>query len=189
MTNLSCDNCGCLESSHETSAYRGSKPRSCLSCRHCLGFYTVRKPVVEQPPTLILTIGLPRSGKSTWARSTGHPVVNPDSVRLALYGERYKSEAEPMVWTITRYMITALFIAGNQTIVLDATNTTRARRDEWQGGPWKLVYKHFATSLDVCLGRAVTDGREDLIPVIERMNRWYESPDEHEQANSLDTQF
>ncbi|KKK82651.1 hypothetical protein LCGC14_2801230, partial [marine sediment metagenome] len=46
---------------------------------------------------LILTVGLPRSGKSTWARKQGHPIVNPDSIRLALYGEPFIEEAEPMI--------------------------------------------------------------------------------------------
>lgn len=42
---------------------------------------------------LILTIGLPRSGKSTWAKQQGCPVVNPDSIRLALHGKAYIQEA------------------------------------------------------------------------------------------------
>jgi hypothetical protein len=60
---------------------------------------------------LILTCGLPRSGKSTWARGQGVPVVNPDSVRLALHGQVYRKESENMVWAIAETMIRALFIA------------------------------------------------------------------------------
>ncbi len=30
---------------------------------------------------LILTVGLPRSGKTTWALEQGWPIVNPDSIR------------------------------------------------------------------------------------------------------------
>src|SRR5690554_6874569 len=31
---------------------------------------------------LICTVGLPRSGKTTWARKQSYPIVNPDSIRL-----------------------------------------------------------------------------------------------------------
>jgi predicted kinase len=33
---------------------------------------------------LILTVGLPRSGKTTWAKQQGVPMVNRDAIRLAL---------------------------------------------------------------------------------------------------------
>jgi predicted kinase len=49
---------------------------------------------------LILTVGLPRSGKSSWSRQQTFPVVNPDSIRLALHGLRFAPEAEPFVWAI-----------------------------------------------------------------------------------------
>ncbi|GAF94425.1 unnamed protein product, partial [marine sediment metagenome] len=62
---------------------------------------------------LILTVGLPRSGKTTWARKQGIPMVNPDSIRLALHGKAFIEEAEPMIWTIAKYMVRALFIAGH----------------------------------------------------------------------------
>ena len=35
---------------------------------------------------LIVMVGLPRSGKTTWARKQGYPIVNPDSIRLAFHG-------------------------------------------------------------------------------------------------------
>jgi len=37
---------------------------------------------------LILTVGLPRSGKSTWAAKKGFPIVSPDAIRLAMHGMR-----------------------------------------------------------------------------------------------------
>ena len=69
---------------------------------------------------LILTVGLPRSGKSTWAKKQGYPIINPDSIRLALHGEHFIEDAEPMVWTIAMYMTKALFLAGHNKIIIDA---------------------------------------------------------------------
>jgi predicted kinase len=119
--------------------------------------------------TLILTVGLPRSGKSTWAKSTGLPIVNPDAIRLALHGHNYITDAEPMVWVIAKYMVRALFLSGHNEVILDATNLTKKRRDEWIG-PWNIEYKLFThVSKEECIKRAINSNREDLIPVIERM--------------------
>lgn len=116
---------------------------------------------------LIATVGLPRSGKTTWAKSVGLPIINPDSIRLALHGERYISIAEPWVWAIAKTMVRSLFLAGHYTIILDATNTTRKRRDEWQSDEWKTVFKVFDVSAAECIERAGND--EIIKPVIMRM--------------------
>lgn len=122
------------------------------------------------PKTLILTMGLPRSGKSTWARSKGFPIVNPDAVRLALHGQAFIPEAEKMVWTVTHYMVRALFEAGHDFVILDATNTTRKRRDAWKSDEWTRKYRTFSVDRDECIRRARAMHREDLVPVIERMD-------------------
>ncbi len=124
---------------------------------------------------LFLTVGLPRSGKSTWAREQGCPIVNPDSIRLALHGSNYQALAEPFVWAIAKTMVRALFLAGHAKVVLDATNTTQARRHEWRGD-WRVQYQLFDVPADVCIERAKASGREDLIPVIERMAESFSIP-------------
>jgi predicted kinase len=116
--------------------------------------------------TLILTVGLPRSGKSTWARSTGYPMVNPDSIRLALHGQAFLPSAEPLVWTLAHYMVHALFLAGHATVILDATSVTKARRDEWLDDKWTVRYRVFDTPKETCIVRAGDGG---LVLVIERM--------------------
>lgn len=131
---------------------------------------------------LKMTVGLPRSGKSTWASASGHPVVNPDSIRLALHGQAFIGDAEPMVWAIAKYMVKALFLAGHDVVVLDATNTTKARRDEWKSRAWKREFVVFDIPADVCASRAERGGMQVLVPVIARMADAYESvgPDEIE---------
>lgn len=125
---------------------------------------------------LILTVGLPRSGKSTWAKEQGYPIVNPDAIRLALHGKPFISEAEGFVWQIAYTMAKSLFLAGHEKVIIDATNTTKKRREEWinRFKDCEVSYMTFNTPPEICIQRAKNCGREDLIPVIERMVSEYE---------------
>ena len=123
---------------------------------------------------LICTVGLPRSGKTTWARQQGVPVVNPDSIRLAVHGQRFITEAEPYVWAIAKTMVSALFMAGHDTVILDATNTTASRRKEWISKKWITEFKHIQTPKEICIERAITENDEYIVPVIERMAAAFE---------------
>lgn len=130
---------------------------------------------------LICTVGLPRSGKTTWARKQVHPVVNPDAIRLAIHGQKFIPEAEPFVWATAKAMVRALFLAGHRTVILDATNTTRKRRDEWRSTEWATFFRCFFESVDTCKERAVSDGRQDLVEVIDRMAVQFEPRGDDEE--------
>jgi len=141
-------------------------------------------------PTLILAVGLPQSGKSTWCRQQGHPIVNPDSIRLAMHGKPFIAEAESFVWAVAKCMVKALFLAGHETVVLDATNTTRKRRDEWKSSKWTREYFEFERDPVLCKARAeVTCGDAEhlagLIAAIDRMNAQYEPVAEDEGMSRL----
>lgn len=139
--------------------------------------------------TLILMVGLPRSGKSTHARAMGHPVVSPDAIRLALHGKTFLKAAEFMVWPLAVLMVRALFAAGHSKVILDATNHTRERRQFWyDAGTWEIEYRIIDTSAVVCVARAKSEeDAEDapnefsLIPVIERMAEAYEPVEDDER--------
>jgi len=133
-------------------------------------------PLVNTMPTLFATVGLPRSGKSTWARSQSCPIVNPDAIRIALHGQRFAAPAEPFVWAIAKVMVKALFEAGHASVILDATNTTEARRKEWISKSWQTHWRVFDTPKDICIERAKLSGMPDLIPVIEKMAAEFELP-------------
>ena len=133
-------------------------------------------------PLLLVTVGLPKSGKTTWthafSRDHNAPIVNPDSIRLAIHGQRFITSAERLVWATAHAMVKALFLAGHECVILDATNTTRKRRDEWQSPDWKTVFHVLEASKEECLARAADD--PEIIPVIERMAAQWEplGPDE-----------
>lgn len=125
--------------------------------------------MTDGPKLLILMVGLPRSGKSTAARRLGFPIVSPDAIRLALHGQRFQTLAEPFVHAIAQTMVRALFLAGHETVVVDACHTTEKRRAAWQSADWSVAYRLVDTPSDVCLARAVAEGDAYIIPVIERM--------------------
>ena len=127
--------------------------------------------------SLICLCGLPRSGKTTWAQKTRHPIVNPDSIRLALHGQRYVELAEPFVWATAKVMVRALFLAGHRWIILDATNGNKKRRAEWFDDLWDTRWKVIDTSKDTCISRAMATNDMEIIPVIERMASSWEPLD------------
>lgn len=135
---------------------------------------------------LLMTVGLPRSGKSTWALQKGHPVVNPDAIRLAFHGLAFVPHAEKMIWTIAHYMVLSLFHAGHQLVILDSTNNTRKRREAWKSKHWVRKYRVFGVDKGTCIERAKKDDREYLVEVIERMAAEFE-PIEEDEWDQEDT--
>lgn len=123
--------------------------------------------------TLICMVGLPYSGKSWAARSAACdqpiPVVCPDAIRVALHGHKFIPEAEPYVWAIARTMVRALFMAGSEYVILDATNTTQERRKQWMSEDWSTKWHEIRTPKERCIQRAKANGDMDILPIIEKM--------------------
>jgi len=137
------------------------------------------KPVIDGSKLLVVTVGLPRAGKSTWARTQRAPIVNRDSVRLALHGERFLSQAEGIVKELAVLQVRSLFLAGHYTVIVDETCTTRARREFWKfAGRWTTKYYPLSTTVAECLERAIDD--PDIQPVIQRMFDMFEPLGEDE---------
>lgn len=120
---------------------------------------------------LILTVGLPRSGKSTWANKTGWPIVNRDSIRFAIGGSIRYFDDEVKVNEVEVTMVLALFKAGHQRVIVDATHLKNKYIDKW-----KEVMEHYSkmfdtdisielqkfyTPLSVCVNRARSGFPED----------------------------
>lgn len=133
---------------------------------------TIRQGVADTGrPLLILTSGLPRSGKSTWARQQhGAVVVDVDMVRLALYARPFIVEMEEIVWTFARTMVKTHALTGVTAIILVSCMGRRRYRQPWlMGDLWTPVVVEFPVSVSVCCDRARRDERLDLLPVITRM--------------------
>ena len=123
----------------------------------------------ERPNILHMMVGLPRSGKSTLSKQLGFPIVECDAIRKALGCFPFTPALEPEVWNIAHRMVEALFFAGHKDVILDSTNHTRRRRNDWVSPWWKRCFHVVNTAEEVCINRAIGTDQYYLIPVIQRM--------------------
>lgn len=140
--------------------------------------------LAHEVPQLAITCGMPRSGKTTLARSLeredGWVRVCPDDIRIALHGQPYVASAEPFIWATAETMARTLLV-GARKVIVDATNTTPARRAVWtqlaSAFGLRLAIYLLDTPLDVCLAR-----NNGWVPaeVMERMHRQFQRPTDAE---------
>lgn len=111
--------------------------------------------------SLTITIGLPASGKSTWAEGLRKQfpdrvrIVNRDDIR-AITGCRFEDGDEPTVARIRDSMIDALLVLGYDVICTDTNISPKVRRRlAGLAKHRKADYSEvvFDTPLDVCLAR------------------------------------
>ena len=134
---------------------------------------------------LILTVGIPGSGKSTWAQTLvdkkpNYQIISTDSIRAQLYGD----EAIQGEWMeIRRVLVQALksarqSIAQGHTaaVIYDATNAKRRQRREFiqlarSCNYHPLIAAWIETPLAVCLQRNAERSRQVPPAIIEKMHR------------------
>lgn len=134
---------------------------------------------------LILTVGIPGSGKSTWAKQLaiqkpGYQLISTDSIRAQLYGD----EAVQGNWMeIQRSLLTQLKTTRQSiaqghliAVIYDATNARRRHRREFiqlarDCGYAPIVAAWIDTPLAVCLQRNAGRSRQVPAEIIEKMHR------------------
>jgi len=131
---------------------------------------------------LTVLIGLPRAGKSTWARDykTSEVVISADEFRQLMYGQRYYAEGKAMMWA-TRDISLKILMQQGVNIIIDETNTTVQARAKLLKLATKYDYYAEAIWIDatqyMCRVRAAQADQKDLIPIIEKMSDQLEPPE------------
>ena len=141
-----------------------------------------------------ILIGLPGSGKSTWAQNNAScSIINRDSIRKMLYGGRYAyvKEDEPMILNMALDLAKRLCI-DLKDIIIDETGVninTRAKFikifKDWN---YRVVYVWFKTPIDLCKERRKKDSKgldQDWSAVIDNMNTSMRSPSKEEGYDEL----
>lgn len=72
-------------------------------------------------------VGLPGSGKTTYAEANFRTIVSPDRIRWERYRTRFDRRVEPAVWRIAHARTRSALTAG-RVVCFDATSLTRRRR-------------------------------------------------------------
>lgn len=86
----------------------------------------------DELPILLLTVGIPGSGKSTWIKkhSKGFEIVSPDEIRKRLTGDISDQSQNGLVFKIARDNITKRLNDGKN-VIFDATNVDTATRKKF----------------------------------------------------------
>ena len=77
---------------------------------------------------VVLLVGLPGSGKSTWARQQGTAVLSTDDIRLLLSDDASNQTIHRPVFATLRYLLRRRLELRRPVTYVDATNLTAAER-------------------------------------------------------------
>jgi predicted kinase len=120
--------------------------------------------------TVVLAIGLPGSGKSSWfKRHSIHPLSS-DLLRELLFDDAQEQRFQDLVFSNLRSMLKARLIARRPMNYVDATNLTPHDRSSWiklaKDYGYDVQGVFFDVPLEVCLERHQRRGRavpEDIM--------------------------
>lgn len=142
---------------------------------------TVASPVAApslpvRPPkgVVVLAIGLPGSGKSSWFKRHSIMPLSSDMLRALLFDDPQEQRFQDLVFSNLRSMLKARLIARRPTNYVDATNLTPQERHNWvklakdYGYETQAVF--FDVPLDVCLERNKKRNRAVDDEVMRRMS-------------------
>jgi predicted kinase len=122
---------------------------------------------------VILAIGLPGSGKSSWFKRNKITPLSTDLLRAMLFDDANEQRFQDLVFSNLRSMLKARLIARRPTNYVDATNLTPHERQGWiklaKDYGYEVQAVYFDVPLEVCLERNQKRERMVAEDVMRRM--------------------
>lgn len=135
-----------------------------------------------RPPKgiVVLAIGLPGSGKSSWFKRHNVVPLSSDMVRALLFDDVREQRFQDLVFSNLRSMLKARLIAKRPTNYVDATNLTPQERQHWiklaKDYNYEVHAVFFDVPLEVCVERH--QRRDRVVPedIMRRMAAKLKAP-------------
>ena len=130
--------------------------------------------------TVILAIGLPGSGKSSWFNRHNITPLSSDMLRALLFDDPTEQRFQDLIFSNLRSMLKARLIARRPLNYVDATNLTPHERQSWiklgHDYGYEVQAVFFDVPLDVCLERNHKRERVVADDVMRRMSAKLKAP-------------
>ena len=122
---------------------------------------------------VVLTIGLPGSGKTSWFRRRAITPLSSDLLRMMLFDDISEQRYQDLVFSTLRYLLRARMIARMPWNYVDATNLSPRERRGWikmaQEFGYEVQAVFFDVPVEVCADRNKRRGRMVPDEVMQRM--------------------
>ena len=132
-------------------------------------------PAAARPPkgVVVLAIGLPGSGKSSWFKRHNITPLSSDLLRALLFDDATEQRFQDLVFSNLRSMLKARLIARRPMNYVDATNLTPHERHSWiklaKDFGYEVQAVFFDVPVEVCLQRNQKRSRVVAEDVMRRM--------------------
>jgi predicted kinase len=139
------------------------------------------QPAIKSPKGyVVLTIGLPGSGKTTWYKRRGVTPLSSDLLRTILFDDITEQRYQGLVFSTLRSLLRARLIAKMPWNYVDATNLSPHERRQWirmaKSFGYEVQAVFFDVPLAVCMERNSKRDRAVSDEVMQKMAERLRSP-------------